>query len=317
MKAVMYHYVRPDVSNAPWYYHLDIEDFRAQLDYFEDEYGFVDRDAFLAAVRGDADLPDGVVLTFDDGLSDHYEWVFPELQRRGLWGIFYVPTSPYTQEKALSVHRVHALVGKYGGDAVLEPLLNVVNEEMVPDARREEFHTETYQNQNNRESVTTVKRILNYFIAYEHREDVLNTLCEQFPAANLDSETFYLRPAELREMQDAGMILGSHSITHRVFSKLSQSAQRDEIISSFDYLSTVVDGLDVRTFCYPYGGFHTFTEYTRGVLDDAGCLFSFNVESRDIQQDDFQTQPQALPRYDCNEFRHGDASGGVNSHEMQ
>lgn len=311
MKAVMYHYVRPDASDAPWYYHLDIEDFRAQLDYFEDKYGFVDRDAFLAAARGEADIPDGVVLTFDDGLRDHYKWVYPELQRRGLWGIFYIPTSPYTQGTALNVHRVHALVGKYGGDVVLEPLLNVLSEEMVPDARREEFHTETYQNQDNTESVTTVKRILNYFIAYEHRENVLDTLCEKFSAADIDPETFYLRPAELREIQDDGMILGSHSISHRVFSKLSQPVQRDEIVSSFGYLSTVLDELDVRTFCYPYGGFHTFTDYTRAVLNDVGCLFSFNVESRDIRPDDFRTQPQALPRYDCNEFRYGDASGVV------
>jgi peptidoglycan/xylan/chitin deacetylase (PgdA/CDA1 family) len=312
MKAVMYHYVRPDASDAPWYYYLDIEDFRAQLDYFEDEYGFIDRDTFLAAARGDIDPPDGVVLTFDDGLRDHYEWVFPELQRRGLWGLFYIPTGPFTRGTALNVHRVHALVGKYGGDTVLDPLQEIVDEEMVPDARREEFHTETYQRQNNTESVTTVKRILNYFIAYEYREDVLDTLCEEFPAADLDPAAFYLQPTELREMQDAGMILGSHSVSHRVFSKLSQPDQREEIVSSFDYLSSVLDSLDVRTFCYPYGGFHTFSDYTRRVLNDIDCLFSFNVESRDIFPDDLRTQPQALPRYDCNEFRHGDASGVVN-----
>jgi len=312
MKAVMYHYVRPDSSQAPWYYYLDLDDFRKQLDYFESEFGFVDRDEFLASARGTAEPPDGVILTFDDGLRDHYDWVLPELQRRGLWGVFYVPTAPYTQGKALNVHRVHALVGKYGGEAVLEPLLDLVNEDMVPDARREEFHTETYQNQNNTKSVTTVKRILNYFIDYEHREDVLNTLCDQFIAADLDPESFYLRPKELREMQDAGMILGSHSVSHRVFSKLPQPAQRDEIFSSFGHLSTAVNGLDARTFCYPYGGSHTFTDYTRAVLDDAGCLFSFNVESRDIQPADLRDNPQTLPRYDCNEFRYGDASGGVN-----
>ena len=183
---------------------------------------------------------------------------------------------------------------------------------MIPDARREEFHTETYQNQNNTESVSTVKRILNYFISYEYREEVLNTLCKQFPAADLNPDAFYIHPDELKKMQDAGMILGSHSISHRVFSKLSQSAQQDEIMSSFEYLSTILDGLDVRTFCYPYGGFHTFTDYTRDTLDEAGCLFSFNVESRNIQIDDFLTQPQALPRYDCNEFRYGEASGVVN-----
>jgi Polysaccharide deacetylase. len=311
MKAVMYHYVRPDASDAPWYYHLDVEDFRAQLDYFESEHGFVDRDAFLAAARGEADPPEGVILTFDDGLRDHYEWVFPILQRRGLWGIFYIPTGPYTQETALNVHRVHALIGKHGGEVVLDPLLDIVNEEMIPDARREEFHTETYQNQNNTRSVTTVKRILNYFISYEYREVVLNMLCEQFPAADFEPHSYYIQPSDLIKMQNAGMILGSHSVSHRVFSKLSQPAQRDEIVSSFDYLSTILDGLEVQTFCYPYGGFHTFTDYTRDILDEVGCLFSFNVESRDIQPDDITTQPQALPRYDCNEFPYGGASGIV------
>lgn len=311
MKAVMYHYVRPDDDSAPWYYYLDREDFRAQIDYFEDEYGFVSKKAFFEAVRGDRDPPDGVILTFDDGLRDHYEWVFPELKRRGLWGIFYVPTGPYVTGNALNVHRIHALVGNCGGETVLDPLVEIVNDEMVPDARREEFRTETYRNQDNNESVTTAKRILNYFISYEHREDVLNALCEKFPAASFEPEEFYLSAEEMREMQHAGMIIGSHSVSHRVFSKLSETIQRDEIMESFDYLETALDGLDARTFCYPYGGFHTFTDFTRATLSEAGCLCSFNVESRDIERKDLRSQPQALPRYDCNEFRHGEASGTV------
>lgn len=311
MKAVMYHYVRPSASDAPWYYHLDLEDFRAQLDYFEDEYGFVDQESFLTAAKHGSPLPDGVVLTFDDGLRDHYDWVLPELQRRNLWGIFYIPTGPHMTRTALNVHRVHALVGKYGGDEVIDPLLDIVSEDMVPDKRRKEFRTETYQKQNNTENVTKVKRILNYFISYNHREDVLNKLCEMFPAADLDTENFYLRPNEMRKMQNEGMILGSHSVSHRVFSKLSKSVQRDEIIGSFNKLETLLDGIDVRTFCYPYGGFHTFTDYTREILSEQECLFSFNVESRDISSQDFNEQPQALPRYDCNEFIYGDASGAV------
>ena len=55
-------------------------------------------------------------------------------------------------------------------------------------------------------------------------------------------------------MQDAGMMLGSHSVSHRVFSKLSQPDQREEIVSSFDYLSTILDPVDVRTFWEPEGG---------------------------------------------------------------
>ena len=118
MKAVMYHYVRADSPDFPHFRHLHTDDFKAQLDYFEKEYGFVKKDAFLNAFLG-GPLPSGMVLTFDDGLADHYVTVFPELQKRGLWGIFYVPTDPHMSGKMLSVHRTHLLLGAFGGNAVL------------------------------------------------------------------------------------------------------------------------------------------------------------------------------------------------------
>jgi peptidoglycan/xylan/chitin deacetylase (PgdA/CDA1 family) len=310
MKAVMYHYVREDASEAPWYYYLDFENFKAQLDHFEDAYGFVGREGFLKAANG-GKVPDGIVLTFDDGLRDHYDWVFPELRKRGLWGIFYIPTGPYEHRSALHVHRIHALIGKYGGHTILNSLEDIVDINMVPDARREEFRTETYQRQNNTKDVRRVKRILNYFISYEFRPSVLNILCGKFPDADLNPQTFYLRPQEIKKIHRAGNIIGSHSVSHRVFSKLSNEEQRHEIEYSFKHLEELVDSLGMRTFCYPYGGFHTFTDYTQEILKNVDCLFSFNVESRDILPKDFDIQPHALPRYDCNEFRHGEAQGLV------
>jgi hypothetical protein len=96
-----------------------------------------------------------------------------------------------------------------------------------------------------------------------------------------------------------------------VFSKLDPLTQRREIATSFNDVESVVNGVDVQTFCYPHGGFHTFTDETVAILEDIGCEFCFNVESRDISQEDVDERPQALPRYDCNEFDHGDASGSL------
>jgi len=57
----------------------------------------------------------GVILTFDDGLRDHYKYVFPKLKEHNLWGIFYISTAPFHNKKLIDVHRIHMLVGKYGG----------------------------------------------------------------------------------------------------------------------------------------------------------------------------------------------------------
>lgn len=106
------------------------------------------------------------------------------------------------------------------------------------------------------------------------------------------------------------MMIGSHSVSHRIFSKLPVGEQREEIVRSLGFLEEVTSGLGVRTFCYPYGGFHTFTADTERLLEEAGCRFSFNVEARDIADTDLQARRQALPRYDCNLFLHGQARGG-------
>ena len=85
-------------------------------------------------------------------------------------------------------------------------------------------------------------------------------------------------------------------------SKLAPPEQQKEIEDSFGYLEKVLGPMEPKTFCYPYGGFHSFTDDTERLLDDAGCLFSFNVEARDITAADLKGRPQALPRYDCNMF---------------
>ena len=86
MKAIMYHYVREFDKNHPNFRFLDVENFRKQLDYFEKNYGFVSKaewDDFIN--KGILNVAqDKVVLTFDDAMRCHFDYVFPELEKRGL-----------------------------------------------------------------------------------------------------------------------------------------------------------------------------------------------------------------------------------------
>ena len=111
MKAIMYHYVRDFDPAMPNFRFLNITNFRKQLDMFAREFGFVTRAEWAAYVRsGQMPADTGkVILTFDDAMSCHYTGGFTELMARGLWGIFYVPTGPYTGAGLLNVHRLHLL----------------------------------------------------------------------------------------------------------------------------------------------------------------------------------------------------------------
>lgn len=311
MKAIMYHYIRPESEGMPFFRHLELDDFCRQLDYFAEHYGFVGKEEFLETIDSGQSSSDGVVLTFDDGLSDHYDHVLPELKRRGLWGIFYVPTLMYTSRQLLDVHRIHVLLGTHGGATIFNVLQDVINDGMLSHDHVPEFRKLTYSRQKNDESTTLVKRILNYYISYDFRETVLDCLMERFFPGERDLVSeFYMTPQRIREMQDAGMIIGSHSVSHPVFSKLDDAAQRRELEDSFSFLDEVTGRLSVRTFCYPYGGFHTFTATTELLLGELHCRFSFNVEARDIGEADLTGRIQALPRYDCNLFPHGSVRFG-------
>jgi hypothetical protein len=201
------------------------------------------------------------------------------------------------------------LLGKHGGRMIYEALEEMVVEHMLSHAHIRDFRILTYDNQNNDHYTNLVKRILNYYISYEYREKILDGLMDEFLPGERDlAAKFYMRPQEIRQLQEAGMLVGSHTVNHMVMSKLPRHRQEMEIRESFAFLERITGGLALRTFCHPYGGFHTFTDETEKLLQDHGCLFSVNVEPRDINSTDLRTRAQAMPRYDCNQFPFGSAS---------
>jgi peptidoglycan/xylan/chitin deacetylase (PgdA/CDA1 family) len=305
MKFIMYHYVRPYDSGMPHFRGLRDDDFARQLDYFAAEFGFVSPADFSALLAGELSEHPGVVLTFDDGVIDHYQYVFPELQRRGLWGIFYVPTGHYQSQQLLDVHRIHCLLGKLGGSRLLELVRAQIRPEDIAFGKVEEFQKLTYARQDNDAATTEFKRIFNYLLSAEARDRLLTGLMSEFFAEAALQGEFYVQPAQLSEMQSAGMVIGGHSVNHPVLSKLPREQQATEIGGCFAWLDAHVGPAQPRTFCYPYGGFHSFNQTTVELLQEAGCPYALNVEQRDATAEDFARQRYALPRYDCNQFPHG------------
>ena len=308
MKAIMYHYVRSFNPTLPNFRFLDVENFEKQLDYFQDNFGFVSKDEWLSALSekklGSAEGK--VLLTFDDAMSCHYYYVYKVLTKRNLWGIFYVPTQPYQKDKVLDVHRIHLLCGAYSGIELLSTIKAFLKEEMIPDEKREEFRKQTYTRQDNYEGISEFKRILNYFVSYDFREQLIDKVARELNYVFHTSE-FYVPVEKLIKMQLSGNIIGSHTISHPVMSKLTKREQNEEIENSFNFLDSKIQ-LNVKTYCHPYGGFHSFNEETVRALKEKEVAFSFNVESRDICDEDLTSSIQFLPRYNCNEFPFGKAS---------
>ena len=293
----MYHYVRPANKEYPHLNSLDLDVFKKQLDYFEKEYGFLTKDEYKGAVRNKSN-PSGVVLTFDDGFKDHYQYVLPELKKRGLWGVFYIPTGVYQNNQLLGVHRVHYLKGKYGSKRILKEAVKYIDDEMLDHNLIDKFDKEIYIVENYKEDEKKLRRLLNYYVSYKYRDGVLDKLMKFFFDEAELFNNVYLSIEEIQELSLSGNIIGSHTVSHRVLSRLSYQEQFDEIKNSFNFIKSITLQ-DYKSFCYPYGYSSSYDNYTLEILDklniDDACVFDNKAQGNKIKK-------YELSRIDCNQF---------------
>ena len=92
---VMYHYVRDPDPRHPGIAAITLDDFEGQVEHLLRHYEPLEPDSLLAAARDGSPIPDGFVLTFDDGVRDHYDNAAPVLERHGIHGIFAPIGLPY------------------------------------------------------------------------------------------------------------------------------------------------------------------------------------------------------------------------------
>lgn len=103
---IVLNYHRVDEAESPDFYTITPSEFSDHLNAIVS--------LGLKAVSTDRvlsmDADDGaVMLHFDDATKGHYENVAPQLERAGMWGVFFVPTGKVGGDQYLTVEQVQAL----------------------------------------------------------------------------------------------------------------------------------------------------------------------------------------------------------------
>ena len=236
--------------------------------------------------------------------------MYPVLKKRNLWGIFYIPTKPYEEKKLLDVHRVHYILGKYGGESILELLEKLLKKEDLITGRDKYFNNKTYLKQDNDEYTIKVKQIINYYMEPKKRSIVLKKILNQLNENENELFTkYYLNPTQINEMIDYGLAIACHGHSHTLFSNLNFKNQENEIKQSIKIINNLTNNRMYNSFCYPYGGKHSYNTDTLHILEESSFDSAISVESRNITKKDIDNKYE-IPRYDCNEFIFGKATKG-------
>ncbi|MFK7825807.1 MAG: polysaccharide deacetylase family protein [Oligoflexales bacterium] len=304
LTIVMYHYVRPiKDSKYPNIKGRELHEFKFQLDWLCANYDIVsmeDCNSFIFEKSIPPARP--LLLTFDDGYSDHYNFVYPELKKRGLQGSFFIPAKPILEPYIMDVNKIHFILEK---SEIFDELEYVIENYVKlnsdhHDIKPISWYRSTYRKAAGYDNsqVIYIKRMLQHALPADLRSVVIDDLFKKIVSSEIEkfNAELYLKIDQINEMLEGGMHIGGHGYNHHWLSLISPESRKEEIERSSSFIKSFSKP-NVMSFCYPYGD---FCENTIEHLANQGYHLAFTTkpEIADLKKENNLT----MSRLDTNEF---------------
>ncbi len=254
-QVFMYHYVKPlEDNHFPYLNKISLEHFEKHLDYIQNHYRILHPDEFLFHLQKNIFPEKCAMLTFDDGLLDHYQYVAPVLKQRALGGIFFVCTQPLIERNILNVHKIHYLYGKKGYPWFAEKFKQCMLEQPT------KLGSDIFNHKNacsaypyDTKQIAEFKYAINYLLPNAIVAEIVEQLFTSIISTKEQAiKEFYSSEKQLKDMLNNGMMIGGHGRTHRVLSTLTDEEVIEEIQQSCQFLSERLN-VESNFFSYPYG----------------------------------------------------------------
>lgn len=305
LTIINYHYVRnPEERGFPGLKAIRVDTFCKQLDMLAQDFNIIGWDSLVGALQGTQDLvSNAALLTFDDGYIEHFDTVLPELDKRGISGMFFVPAASSRDGRVLVVNKIQMLLSQCSDvmvlvdhiDDAVQALQDESNVETIEEYRARYFKPSRYDPP----ETQYVKKMLQVGLPEELRFTIVDNLFAKFVS---DDERriaaeFYAQPDQLRQMIADGHYIGPHGVHHNWMNHLPIERMNDEISESLSFMDSIGAPTENWVACYPYGG---HSEDLIAANKSHGALCGVTVEARiaDLDNDD----PMKLPRFDTNDF---------------
>lgn len=304
---VMYHFVRDlKRSRYPEIKGLDIELFKEQIQYISKYYKLIRMEELFEAVKYRRRLPDNsLLLSFDDGYKDHFEFVFPVLDELGIQGSFFPPVKAIQEHKVLDVNKLHFILASFVDyNKIISDIY------FMMDKLREEYsleHNNAYYREilkaedgrYDTKEVVFIKRMLQRELPVHMRNIIVNYLFNKYVSKEEDSfsRELYMNRDQLKCMRRKGMYIGSHGYDHCWLNTVSREQQIEEIKLSRQFLKEIGCDIGDYAFCYPYGA---YDESLLSLLRENGYRLALTTQVgiADLSNE----EPLTLPRLDTNDI---------------
>lgn len=108
-------------------------------------------------------------------------------------------------------------------------------------------------------------------------------------------QALFMSLDQVKQLQAAGMSIGSHGESHRALADLDDAAQMRELTASRQFLEQLL-GVKIRALAYPFGWEGTFTARTIELAAEAGYHLAFSAREGINRPGTTSFQPYSLHR---------------------
>jgi len=251
---------------------VSAERFREQIRLLQERYRIISPEDFLRSFRDGTRLPErAVLLTCDDGVVNTVTDMLPILLECSVRCLFFITCASLSEKPGmLWYERLKLMVNEAQAGAIS---LRVGQGEWIcaASADRHAFWWKVVREVSKRtehERATFLEQArsdLGLGEAWDRRYSEQTELYRRF---------FLLSTKEVMELQEYGMSIGAHSLSHPLLSKLDEEGSRGEIEESRKLLEKAL-GRAVEAFAYPFGSSESVTAREFALAEKAGFRCAF------------------------------------------
>lgn len=256
--SLCYHYIRPERKHDlfPKLLGNQIDEFHKHIRMLKKHYDIIslnDAKNFSYSDFSFRNKKYGMLITFDDGLSEHY-LAAQILAEYGIKGVFFIPTCILMDKLPANPTIIHYCLATGSIEDFLKVYYNALEEHKLNTA---DYNIKFHKGMDDPwKVIDEIKNVFKYSLDYKQSRKVLLFIYEKLLLRRYSDamKIMHLRPQELREILDMGHSLGVHSHSHISIAatELNKSDFEKEIVMPKKYIEESFN-TSVYALSYPFG----------------------------------------------------------------
>ena len=213
----------------------DADQFQKTMVWIKSWFSVLPLDVAVNAMKIGKLPPRAAAITFDDGYADNHDVALPILRKHGLTATFFIATGFIDG-------------GRMWNDTVIESIRNCTQE--LLDLQPLELGCHDISDARSKhKAIGEIINKIKYRSPMERLEK--SKQISKISEATLRSDLM-MTSKHVRALQNAGMQIGAHTVSHPILSHIDFNTAHDEIASSKEVLESLICE-PIRIFAYPNG----------------------------------------------------------------